>query len=262
MKRRLTRRELGLGIWGLGFLVPLSMIVSGCTRPDRDSTERAPNQSAPPAVEVGRSSDPAAHAQRRRRVVFLGDSLTAGYGLPKEQSVPSLVQRRLDAEGYDYEVVNHGVSGDTSAGGVSRLDWALDGDVRVLVLELGANDGLRGLPVESTNANLSDIITRAQRRGVTVLLTGMEAPPNHGPVYTRQFRQLFADLAREHEVAFVPFYLEGVAGNPALNISDGIHPNADGAAIVQQTIWKALQPLLERDRLEDVRLKADTTSDQ
>jgi acyl-CoA thioesterase-1 len=242
MRRRIT----------LGFLVALSVLVAGCSRQERDAAERtAPNPSAPPAVEA---------AAIRPRVVFLGDSLTAGYGLPKEQSVPSLIQKQLDAEGYDYEVVNHGVSGDTSAGGVSRLDWALDGDVRVLVLELGANDGLRGLPVESTKANLSDIITRAKARGVTVLLTGMEAPPNHGPLYTQQFRQLFADLARAHEVAFVPFYLEGVAGNPALNISDGIHPNAAGAAIVQQTVWKALRPLLERDRSEEVRRKAPASA--
>lgn len=254
MKRRITLWDSGFGIWGLGFLVAVSVLVAGCSRPEHAATDRTatPNQSAPPRVEA-----PAV----RPRVVFLGDSLTAGYGLPKEQSVPSLVQKRLDAEGYDYEVVNHGVSGDTSAGGVSRLDWALDGDVRVLVLELGANDGLRGLPVESTKANLSDIIERAKARGVTVLLTGMEAPPNHGPVYTLQFRRLFADLAREHKVAFVPFYLEGVAGNPALNISDGIHPNAEGAAIVERTVWKALQPLLERDRVKEVRLKADTTID-
>ena len=133
--------------------------------------------------------------------------------------------------------------------------------MRVLVIELGANDGLRGLPVETTKANLSDIITRAKARGVTVLLTGMEAPPNHGPAYTAQFRRTFADLAREHQVAFVPFYLEGVAGKPALNIADGIHPNAEGAAIVEKTVWKALQPLLDEDRRQ-VRLKAETTSRQ
>ena len=184
-----------------------------------------------------------------------------------ENSLPigrqlAAVDPASDAVSVHSEAVNHGVSGDTSAGGVSRLDWALTGDVRVLVIELGANEGLRGLPVESTKANLSDIITRAKARGVAVLLTGMEAPPNHGPVYTAQFRQAFADLAREHKVAFVPFYLEGVAGNPALNISDGIHPNAEGAAIVEKTVWKALEPLLEQDRLKQVRLKADTTSDQ
>jgi acyl-CoA thioesterase-1 len=224
------------GIWSF---VAVSTLVAGCSRPapDPSSDVAARRDAAASALEV-----PAAV---RPRVVFLGDSLTAGYGLPKEQAVPSLVQKRLDEEGYNYEVVNHGVSGDTSAGGVSRLDWALTGDVRVLVIELGANDGLRGLPVESTKANLSDIITRAKARGVAVLLTGMEAPPNHGPVYTQQFRQAFSDLAREHEVAFVPFYLEGVAGNPALNIADGIHPNAEGAAIVEKTVWKALEPLLD-----------------
>lgn len=190
----------------------------------------------------------------RPRVVFLGDSLTAGYGLAKEQSVPSLIQKRLEEAGYNYEVVNHGVSGDTSAGGVSRLEWALSGDVRVLVLELGGNDGLRGIPVESMKANLDAIIAGAKSRGVGVLLTGMEAPPNHGPVYTAQFRQAFQDLAREHDVAFVPFYLEGVAGNPALNLADGIHPNVEGTAIVERTVWHALEPLLR-----EVRLKADTS---
>src|SRR5688572_315520 len=157
-------------------VVVVFVLVAGCSSPERDAGDLTarPGRSAPAAVEP-----PAAV---RPRVVFLGDSLTAGYGLPKEQSVPSLIQKRLDAEGYHYEVVNQGVSGDTSAGGVSRLDWALTGDVRALVIELGANDGLRGLPVESTKANLSDIIARAKARGVTVLLTGMEAPPNHGPV--------------------------------------------------------------------------------
>lgn len=187
-----------------------------------------------------------ASTPERPRVVFLGDSLTAGYGLAKEQSVPSLIQKRIDDEGYNYEVVNHGVSGDTSAGGVSRLDWALDGDVRVLVVELGANDGLRGVPVESMRANLSNIIDGAKKRGVQVLLTGMEAPPNHGPIYTAEFRKVFSDLARQHDVAFIPFYLEGVAGNAALNIADGIHPNAEGSAIIERTIWRGLEPLLTR----------------
>lgn len=247
-------------------LVVVSLLVAGCSRAERDDAAAPPpNRSAPAADEARaaiRPFDSPGPAHGRPRVVFLGDSLTAGYGLPKEQSVPSLVQKRLNEEGYDYEAVNHGVSGDTSAGGVSRLDWALTGDVRVLVIELGANDGLRGLPVETTKANLSDIITRAKARGVTVLLTGMEAPPNHGPAYTAQFRRTFADLAREHQVAFVPFYLEGVAGNPALNIADGIHPNAAGAAIVEQTVWKALEPLLDEDRRREARLKAGTTSNQ
>lgn len=212
--------------------------------------ERAADSDRPAAAPSGSTatSSPlaAAPARARPRIVFLGDSLTAGYGLERQQSVPSLIQRRLEAEGYDYEVVNQGVSGDTSAGGVSRLEWALGGDVRVLVIELGANDGLRGVPVESMKRNLDDIITRTKQRGVRVLLTGMEAPPSHGPAYTVEFRQAFRDLARKHDVPFVPFYLEGVAGIPALNLSDGIHPNAEGAAIVERTIWASLEPLLDK----------------
>jgi acyl-CoA thioesterase-1 len=238
-------------------LVVLSLVVSalaaGCSRSARDDADRTARIET--ARDSGGLTPPAPESDNRPRIVFLGDSLTAGYGLAKEQSVPSLIQKRLDSEGYDVEVVNQGVSGDTSAGGVSRLDWALTGDVRLLVLELGANDGLRGVPVESMKANLSQIITRARERGVTVLLTGMEAPPSHGPAYTLQFRQAFRDLAREHDVAFVPFYLDGVAGNPELNISDGIHPNAAGSAIVERTIWNALKPLLSA-----VRLKPDFTA--
>lgn len=217
-------------------------LTAACARSDRD--DRNGEADPRPVDRVERAASEA--VRNRPRVVFLGDSLTAGYGLSKEQSVPSLIQTRLDAAGYNYEVVNHGVSGDTSAGGVSRLEWALSGDVRVLVLELGANDGLRGVPVESMKANLETIITGARTRGVRVLLTGMEAPPNHGPVYTAEFRQAYRDLAREHDVAFVPFYLEGVAGNPALNIADGIHPNEEGTAIVERTVWQALEPLLEK----------------
>jgi len=160
--------------------------------------------------------------------------------------VPSLIQERLNAEGFRYEVVNAGVSGDTSAGGLSRLDWSLEGDVDVLVLELGANDGLRGLPVAQLKRNLSDIITRARQRGITVVLTGMEAPPNYGAAYTSEFRQVFVDLAAEHDVVFVPFFLDGVAGIASLNNADGIHPNAAGAEIIAERLWGALEPLLEK----------------
>jgi acyl-CoA thioesterase I len=187
-------------------------------------------------------------ASVRPRIVFLGDSLTAGYGLEQDQSVPSLVQARLRREGYAYEVVNAGVSGDTSAGGLSRLEWSLDGDVKVLVIELGANDGLRGLPVDQLKRNLAAIITRAKQRNIQVVLTGMEAPPNFGPAYTASFRKVYRDLAAEQDVVFVPFYLEDVAGRAELNIADGIHPNPEGARIVEKNLWKALEPLLEKDR--------------
>jgi len=203
-----------------------------------------------PPAEVRSSSEPRA-AERpsttaQPRIVFLGDSLTAGYGLAKEESVPSLIQMRLRSAGYPYDVINAGVSGDTSAGGLSRLDWSLEGDVRILVLELGANDGLRGLPVANMKGNLTEIITRAQSRGIKVVLTGMEAPPNFGAAYTAEFRQVYRDLAKLPDVTFMPFYLDGVAGLPQLNIADGMHPNAEGARIIERAIWQTLEPLLDK----------------
>lgn len=220
----------------------LVMAALGCSRSESRPVERRAVEPAAPAA----AATDAPQAAARPRIVFLGDSLTAGYGLERSQSVPSLIQARLDAGGYSYEVVNAGVSGDTSAGGLSRLDWSLEGDVAVLVVELGANDGLRGLPVDAMKRNLDEIIRRAKARGITVLLTGMEAPPNYGAAYTTEFRQVFADLARQHQVAFIPFYLEGVAGMPALNIADGMHPNPAGARIVETTVWRALEPMLEK----------------
>lgn len=200
-------------------------------------------ESAPPLPES--TSVETTSSSTRPRIVFLGDSLTAGYGVEVEQAVPALVQKQLDAEGYRFEVVNAGVSGDTSAGGLRRLQWSLDGDVRVLVLELGANDGLRGLPVADMKANLKTIITTAKMRDIAVLLTGMEAPPNYGAAYTAEFRRVYRDLAAEEHVSFMPFYLYQVAGVPALNIADGIHPNPAGARIVEANLWRALKPLLD-----------------
>jgi acyl-CoA thioesterase I len=180
----------------------------------------------------------------RPKIVVLGDSLTAGLGLSERQSYPALLQERLDRERYNFDVVNAGVSGDTSAAGLERLDWALQGNVRILVLELGANDGLRGLPVDQMKKNLDAIVTRAQGRGIAILLLGMEAPPNFGPEYARGFRQVYRDLARERRVALVPFMLDKVAGDPALNQGDGIHPNVAGTRIVSETVWHALKPLV------------------
>jgi len=188
----------------------------------------------------------AAVAAAKPRVVFLGDSLTAGLGLAPEQSYPSLIGKKIAATGYDVEIVNAGVSGDTSAGGLRRLDWSLEGDVRAMVLALGANDGLRGLPTDELKKNLTVVIERARSRNIPVVLAGMEAPPNFGPDYTREFRQVYTDLAKEYDVRFVPFMLLGVAGVPALNQGDGIHPNARGAEIVADLIWAELEPLMRR----------------
>jgi acyl-CoA thioesterase-1 len=180
------------------------------------------------------------------KIVAFGDSLTAGYGLPQTLSYPSLLQKKLDARGFRYEVVNAGISGDTSAGGVRRVDWALDGDVRIVILELGANDILRGQPVEEMRKNLSQIIIRAKARGARVLLAGMEAPTNSGLEYRRAVHQAFPQLAAEHGATLIPFLLSGVAGVDSLNQVDGIHPNEQGTEIVAETVFESLLPLLQK----------------
>jgi acyl-CoA thioesterase-1 len=177
--------------------------------------------------------------------VALGDSITAGLGLSPEQAYPALLQQRIDQEGLKFEVVNAGVSGDTSAGGLSRLEWALDGDVRVLIVALGGNDALRGLPVEELRRNLTAIIEGARARKIKVLLAGMEAPPNFGQSYTVSFHKIYPELAAHYKVAFVPFLLEGVAGIETLNQRDGIHPTAEGARIIAESMWRTLRPMLE-----------------
>lgn len=179
------------------------------------------------------------------RIVILGDSLTAGLGVDPSQSFPALLQKRLDAAGHRYEVVNAGVSGDTSAGGLRRLDWSIEGNTRILVIALGGNDGLRGVPAGEMRRNVDAIITRARQRGISVVLAGMEAPPNYGAPYTAEFRQVFRDLAKTHGVVFIPFLLEGVAGIPAMNQPDGIHPNPEGARIVERLVWSAIEPIVE-----------------
>jgi acyl-CoA thioesterase I len=180
----------------------------------------------------------------RPRIVALGDSLTAGLGLDAASAYPSILQARLMAEGFDYEMVNAGVSGDTSAGGLSRLNWALDGDVRVLIVALGGNDGLRALPPDELKQNLTAIIEKAQARHIAVVLAGMEAPPNFGRDYVVKFHRVYPELASRYHLAFVPFLLEGVAGSETLNQRDGIHPTAEGAQVVADNIWTVLRPIV------------------
>jgi acyl-CoA thioesterase-1 len=182
------------------------------------------------------------------RIVVLGDSLTAGLGLPREQAYPSLLQTKLNEEGYALEVFNAGVSWDTSADGLRRTNWALEGDVRLLILALGGNDGLRGLPAAHMKDNLQSIVHRARQRAIPVLLVGMEAPPNYGEHYTKAFRLVFQDLASENKLMLVPFLLEGVAGVPALNQSDGIHPTSAGAARIAEHLWPAVKKMVDATR--------------
>jgi acyl-CoA thioesterase I len=181
------------------------------------------------------------------KIVAFGDSLTAGFGLLEKESYPYLLQEKLKADGLDYEVVNAGVSGDTSIGGLERIDWVLEMDnVRILILELGANDLLRRMPVANMKKNLARIIEKAQAKKIRVLLCGMLAPPNVGAQYQRDYQMAFPDLASQYKVDFLPFPLESVALNKDLNQADGIHPNAEGEKIMTENIYKALKPMLGR----------------
>jgi acyl-CoA thioesterase-1 len=186
-----------------------------------------------------------ARAQERRRLLVLGDSLTAGYGLPKNQAFPARLEAALRAEGVDVNVIDAGVSGDTSAGGLARLDWALGNPPPGhAIVELGANDGLRGLPPAAMERNLDAIVTRLKSRGVRVLLAGMRGPPNLGRDYVAEYEAVFPRLARKHETVFYPFFLDGIATDTALNQGDGLHPNAAGVEEIVRRILPAVRQLL------------------
>lgn len=179
-------------------------------------------------------------------ILFYGDSLTAGNGLSVEEAFPALIQKKLTADGKAVKVINAGLSGETSAGGLARLDWVLRQPIDIVVLELGANDGLRGLPLDQTEKNLQAIIDKmkAKNPAVKIIVAGMMVPPNMGPDYTTKFQKIFPDLARKNKAALIPFILQDVAGNEKLNNSDGIHPNVEGHKIVAKNVLKILEPLL------------------
>ena len=179
------------------------------------------------------------------KVLCLGDSLTEGYGLAADEAYPALVERRLHREGRtDVRVINAGISGSTSASGLARLRWQLRGEPHVLLLALGANDGLRGFDLAATRKNLAAVIELAIERRLKIILAGMKLPPNYGPQYTRAFERMYVELARRYQLVLIPFLLDGVAGNPDLNLSDGIHPNALGHGIVAETVYRYLIRLL------------------
>jgi acyl-CoA thioesterase I len=208
--------------------------LTGCNDYSRQPTQPVQKPLKMPEIAAGRP-----------KIIAFGDSLTAGFGLSEKESYPYLLQERLKADGYDYEVVNAGVSGDTSLGGLERADWVLDQEnAKILILELGANDLLRGAPVSRMKTNLDQIIRKAKARNLKVLLCGMLAPPTMGAEYRRQFTMAFPDLAAEHKVEFLPFLLENVAMKKELNQADGIHPNPEGAKIMADNIYKALKPML------------------
>jgi len=186
---------------------------------------------------------------RAGTILFLGDSLTAGLGLKPEQAYPALIEGKIREKKLSFEVINAGVSGDTTAGGLARLDWVLQKKIDVLVLALGANDGLRGLPMENTKANLQAIVDRvkAKNPAVKIVIAGMQIPPNMGGDYGAAFRTIFADVAHANDAALVPFLLEGVAGNDDLNQEDHIHPTAAGQRILAENVWRVLEPVLAKN---------------
>jgi acyl-CoA thioesterase-1 len=210
-------------------------LVFACGRENQPPVQRAPESAAQDAD----TEEPV--------VLFLGTSLTAGYGLPPEQAYPAVVQSKIDSAGLDYQVVNAGVSGETSAGGLRRIDWLLQQPIAVLVLELGANDMLRGQDVEAMRANLQEIIdrTRAAHPNVRIVIAGMQAAPNLGEPYGRQFAATFVELADENGAELIPFLLDEVAGIPELNLPDGNHPNAEGQRLVADNVWRVLGPILQ-----------------
>jgi acyl-CoA thioesterase I len=182
----------------------------------------------------------------QKTILFFGDSLTAGYGLSPEEAFPALIEKKLTKNGKPSKVVNAGLSGETSAGGLSRIEWVLRQPVDVFILELGANDGLRGLPLEQTQKNLQAIIDKVKAKNpkARIVIAGMMVPPNLGSAYTTKFSTIFPNLAKKNNATLIPFLLQDVAGNEKLNLADGIHPNVEGHKIVADNVYKVISPLL------------------
>lgn len=230
----------------------LTLTLTACGGPAEGVPGRTEDSDPGPAAAAVARQEPAANPVRAdpdasvANVVFVGTSLTAGYGVGAELAYPGVLQQMIDSAGLPYRVVNAGISGETSAGGLRRIDWSLQQPTDVLVVELGANDALRGLDPAAMRSNLDGILERARELhpDVAIVIIGMEAPPNLGADYGARFRAVFTDLARQYDAALVPFLLDGVAADPALNLDDGIHPNAAGHRILARTVWEVLGPVL------------------
>lgn len=233
-------------------LAVLTLTLTACGRPAEDVPGRSEESDPGSGTAAVEREERAATALRASRddsaatVLFVGTSLTAGYGVGAEQAYPRVLQQMIDSAGLPYRVVNAGISGETSAGGLRRIDWSLQQPTDVLVVELGANDALRGLDPAAMRSNLDGILARARELhpDVALVIIGMEAPPNLGADYGARFRAVFTDLARQYDAVLVPFLLAGVAAEPALNLEDGIHPNAEGHRVLARTVWEVLAPVL------------------
>jgi len=230
------------------------LLLAGCgTESSNSSASSNPSRTQAAAPETTAAAPASTEpADDPIRVLVLGNSIAAGSGVAPEEAFPARLQQRVDSLGWNVDIINGGVSGETTAGGLRRLDWLLRQPIDVLIVELGGNDGLRGTELSATRQNLQAIIdtTRAQYPDVRILLAGMQLPPNLGPDYTQRFRALYPDLAEANNVGLIPFLLEGVGGIDSLMQSDGIHPTADGQDIVAQNVWAALRPVLQSLRQE------------
>jgi len=220
---------------GSTIIAGLIMLLSACT-----------DNKKPVSSDQNNTAKETTTLTKKKTIVFFGNSLTAGYGVSPSEAFPAIIQKRIDSLGLPYKVVNAGVSGETSSGGKTRIDWILREPVDIFILELGANDGLRGTPLSETKKNLQDIIDKVKAKypDTKLVFAGMEIPPNMGQAYTTEFRNIYTDLAAKNKMTLIPFLLEGVGGEPELNQADGIHPTAEGHIIVAENVWKQLEKLL------------------
>jgi len=221
---------------GSTIIASIIMLFSACT-----------DNKKPAGSDQNNTAKETVTVTKKKTIIFFGNSLTAGYGLSPSEAFPAIIQKKIDSLGLPYQVVNAGVSGETSSGGKTRIDWILRETVDIFILELGANDGLRGTPLSETKKNLQDIIdkVRAKYPDTKLVFAGMEIPPNMGQAYTTEFRNIYTELAAKNNMALIPFLLEGVGGEPELNQADGIHPTAEGHLIVADNVWKQLEKLLQ-----------------
>jgi len=217
-------------------IAALIIILSGCT-----------DNKKPAESDQNNTAKETATVTKKKTIVFYGNSLTAGYGVSPSEAFPAIIQKKIDSLGFPYNVINAGVSGETSSGGKTRIDWILREPIDIFILELGANDGLRGTPLSETKKNLQDIIDKVKAKypDTKLVFAGMEIPPNMGQAYTTEFRNIYIDLAAKNKMTLIPFLLEGVGGEQELNQADGIHPTAEGHLIVAENVWKQLEKLLQ-----------------
>lgn len=233
-----------------GYVLFFLICIAGCEAKETSLPFETPQTK----TSVHSSSSPKLNSSPKEisenpRIVAFGNSLTAGLGVSPDQSYPAQLQRRLNNAGYHYKVINAGVSGDTTAGGLRRLNWILKSQPSIVIVELGANDGLRGQPLAAMYSNLNEIITTLKESGAKVVLAGMKIPPNYGQDYTTGFASMFEQLARRHSIRLIPFFLEGVAARPQLNQADGLHPTSAGYQIVADNVMTAIEPLLKAGSL-------------